>query len=114
MIANMTHAERAEFATAYRAGLSDAVAGNPYSPPLPTADCRCWDCGPGMLSEAYAGGWGHGLDVASSHATAVRTDGGHGYPYRAHCSCGWQSRGYVAAHAAHDMADAHVTEIAVA
>ena len=42
-----------------------------------------------------------------------RADGGHGYPYRAHCSCGWQSWGYVAAHAAHDMADAHVTEIAV-
>ena len=102
MIANMTHAERAGFAGAYRAGLADAVAGNPYSPPLP----------PGMLSEAYAGGWGHGLDVASSHATAVRTDGGHGYPYRAHCSCGWQSRGYVAAHAAHGMADAHVVEMA--
>ena len=104
MIANMTHAERAEFATAYRAGCEDAVAGNPYSPPLP----------PGTLSEAYAGGWEHGLNTASVHATEVRADCGHGYPYRAHCSCGWQSRGYVAAHAAHDMADAHVTEIAVA
>lgn len=102
MSAYMTHAERSEFATAYRAGCEDAVAGNLYLPPLP----------PGILSEAYAGGWEHGLDVASSHATAVRTDGSHGYQYRAHCVCGWRSRGYVAAHAAHDMADAHVVEIA--
>ena len=87
---------------AYRAGLADAVAGRRYAPPLP----------PGDMSEAYAGGCEHGLGVASSHATAVRTDGGHGYPYRAHCSCGWRSRGYVAAHAAHGMADAHVVEMA--
>lgn len=104
MIVNMTHKERAEFATAYRAGVADAVSGRRYLPPLP----------PGTLSAAYAGGWGHGLNTASVHATEVRANGGHGYPYRAHCSCGWQSWGYVAAHAAHDMADAHVTEIAVA
>jgi hypothetical protein len=102
MSAYMTRAERAEFVTAYRAGLADAVAGRRYSTPLP----------PGMLSEAYAGGWGHGLDVSSVHATAVRTDGGHGYPYRAHCTCGWRTWGYVAAHAAHGMADAHIVEIA--
>jgi hypothetical protein len=32
----------------------------------------------------------------------------HGYPYRATCSCGWQSRTYVARHAAQMMADDHV------
>lgn len=31
----------------------------------------------------------------------------HGYPYRASCQCGWQSLGYVAQHAAHNMADDH-------
>lgn len=33
----------------------------------------------------------------------------HGYPYRATCSCGWQSRTYAATHAAQIMADEHVS-----
>ena len=34
------------------------------------------------------------------------------YPYRPACSCGQPFRGYVAQHAAQDMADAHVRESA--
>lgn len=32
----------------------------------------------------------------------------HGYPYRATCSCGWESPTYVATHAARGMADWHL------
>jgi hypothetical protein len=31
----------------------------------------------------------------------------HGYPYRATCSCGWQSNTYVSLHAAQMMGDYH-------
>lgn len=31
----------------------------------------------------------------------------HGYPYRATCSCGWQSMPYARTHAAQMMADIH-------
>lgn len=31
----------------------------------------------------------------------------HGYPWRAACDCGWRSWGYVAEHAAQQLADAH-------
>jgi hypothetical protein len=34
----------------------------------------------------------------------------HGYPYKARCSCGWASPGYVATHAAEGMADWHLAE----
>jgi hypothetical protein len=36
----------------------------------------------------------------------------HGYPFRADCSCGWQSRTYAATHAAKAMGDDHVEEMA--
>jgi len=34
----------------------------------------------------------------------------HGYPYRATCSCGWQSNTYAAKHAAQAMGDDHTAE----
>jgi hypothetical protein len=45
----------------------------------------------------------------TSHAPTVVIVRGsnHGYPFRAECGCGWQSRGYAAAHAAQIMADDH-------
>jgi hypothetical protein len=35
----------------------------------------------------------------------------HGYPYRATCSCGWQSNTYCAEHAAQGMAEYHLKEV---
>lgn len=32
----------------------------------------------------------------------------HGYPYKATCSCGWASPGYVSTHAADAMGAAHL------
>lgn len=43
------------------------------------------------------------------HAVSVETIPGR-YPYRPVCSCGQSFRGYVAHHAARDMADAHAQE----
>jgi hypothetical protein len=40
------------------------------------------------------------------------TPNNHGYPYRASCSCGWQSLGYVTDFAAEIMADEHRKEVA--
>lgn len=41
------------------------------------------------------------------HAVSVARTGSHGYPWRAHCSCGWQSISYAAAHAAEIMGEEH-------
>lgn len=41
------------------------------------------------------------------HNWEVRQTGGHGYPYRAHCVCGWQSNTYAAPHAADQMGAHH-------
>lgn len=44
----------------------------------------------------------------SRHSAEVVAIGlNHGYPFRAVCPCGWQSRGYAAEHAAQVMADDH-------
>ena len=42
----------------------------------------------------------------TDHSVAVTFTGGR-YPFRPTCSCGWTTWGYVAAHAAQDMADDH-------
>ncbi len=43
----------------------------------------------------------------SAHEPAVVVEAGR-YPYRPSCSCGWvHGRGYVADHAALDLAEAH-------
>lgn len=47
------------------------------------------------------------------HETAVEISPGR-YPYRPTCTCGWQTRGYVASHAAQHMADAHQQEASTA
>jgi hypothetical protein len=44
------------------------------------------------------------------NAAVTWTTNNHGYPYKAFCECGWQSRGYVAVHAAQSMADGHLDE----
>ena len=50
-----------------------------------------------------------GIEVSSAeHVCVVEWTPGR-YPYRAVCPCGWVSRGYVAAHAAETMADAHMS-----
>ncbi len=48
------------------------------------------------------------------HIVGVITDYGHkgGPAFRATCSCGWKSWGYVRAHAAQGMADWHSEEVA--
>jgi hypothetical protein len=44
----------------------------------------------------------------AGHVTTIATvRNNHGYPYRATCSCGWQSNTYAATHAAQTMADDH-------
>lgn len=35
----------------------------------------------------------------------------HGYPYRARCSCAWESTTYVARHAAQMMGDRHLSNV---
>lgn len=49
--------------------------------------------------------------MKDQHQTSVGwVPDNHGYPYRATCSCGWQSNTYAATHAAQQMADAHEAE----
>jgi hypothetical protein len=45
--------------------------------------------------------------AAAAHRAAVSVVQGR-YPYLPTCSCGWTWRGYVAAHAAQTMVDAHL------
>lgn len=51
----------------------------------------------------------------AQHVTSVayQPKGAHGYPYRAHCSCGWASVGYAADHAAQGRADDHAADLAI-
>lgn len=46
--------------------------------------------------------------LRDDHVIDISSDGGHGYPYRARCVCGWQSNTYAASHAAETMGFAHV------
>ncbi len=42
------------------------------------------------------------------HVTSVGwVPNNHGYPYRAKCSCGWQSRTYVVPRTCEESADEH-------
>ena len=45
-----------------------------------------------------------------THSVTVQEVGGR-YPHRPACSCGQAFRGYVAAHAAQIVADAHAEEV---
>lgn len=63
--------------------------------------------------DGYAHGWDEATRESYAHDVAIKRDGGHGYPYRAVCPCGWQSRTYAAPHAAGSMGDAHITEQAM-
>lgn len=42
------------------------------------------------------------------HVFAVSTGGRHGYPFRAVCSCGWQSKTYQTEFACQMMGEAHL------
>lgn len=44
------------------------------------------------------------------HTVTITDTDRHGYPFRAVCECGWESRPYAARHAAQSMADAHLEE----
>ena len=50
---------------------------------------------------------GH-IVARQTHATTVARSGGHGYPYRAECACGWSSKSYAATHAAAHMGAEHL------
>lgn len=85
------------------AGIRAHIDGRNYNPGVPLcADNADW-------LDGYSHGWGVALDASRTHAYSVRLIGGHGYPYRAVCPCGWQSTTYAAAHAAHTMGEAHIT-----
>lgn len=84
------------------AGLTDYLDGNTYSPEPISQDNGDW-------LDGYSYGWSMALDASRNHAYSVKKIGGHGYPYRAVCPCGWQSTTYAAAHAAHTMGEEHVT-----
>lgn len=84
------------------AGIRDLIAGNPYAPGVEPVEAN------EDYLDGYGHGWGEATREAYAHDAVIKRDGGHGYPYRAHCPCGWQSRTYVSAHAAGQMADDHV------
>lgn len=48
------------------------------------------------------------VSATTTHNVEVGLLGSARYPYRAVCSCGWESPTYVAAHAAQGMADDHL------
>lgn len=53
------------------------------------------------------------IDFAHLHNITVGwVPNNHGYPYQAHCTCGWGSITYAAQHAAQGMADAHLASVA--
>lgn len=88
------------------AGMRDYLDGQPYRPEPVSPDN-------GDYLDGYSYGWSMALDADRAHNYSVRRIGGHGYPYRAVCPCGWQSNTYAAAHAAHSMAGEHVAVAAM-
>lgn len=84
-------------------GITDFLSGRGYDPGVDVCVANA-----GYL-DGYSYGWSTALKAAREHAYSVRINGGHGYPYRAMCPCGWQSTTYAAAHAAHTMGEDHVT-----
>lgn len=94
------------YADAARAGIRDCLVGSPYAPgvePVPAnADTL----------DGYQAGWHVAERLTREHRTCLKRDGGHGYPYRAHCSCGWVSRTYVTPAAAEMMRIDHLSGMA--
>ena len=89
------------------AGITDHMRGNHYNPGVELcADNADW-------LDGYSHGWNTALTASREHNYTVREIGGHGYPYRAVCPCGWQSTTSAAAHAAGQMGDYHVEEQAM-
>lgn len=91
---------------AARAGILDCLTGNRYSPgvePIPANADHL---------DGYAAGWHVAERLTRTHSTSIKRDGAHGYPYRAHCSCGWLSRTYVTPAAAEIMRVDHLSVIA--
>lgn len=97
-----------EFNSAALRGIRDLIAGNPYRPGAQPCEANA------DILDGYAYGWDEATRESYAHDVVIKRDGGHGYPYRAHCDCGWKSNTYAAAHAAWDMADDHVEEQAIA
>lgn len=84
------------------AGMRDFLDGRNYNPGVDVCgDNADWLNG-------YSHGWNVALTATQAHPYTVKKIGGHGYPYRAQCPCGWQSTTYAAAHAAHSMGEDHV------
>jgi hypothetical protein len=102
-----SHTNLAVFRAAMRQGVHDALNDHAYRPGVEPVEANADHL------DGYAAGWDCAGDTLRAHNYAVRADAGHGYPYRAYCPCGWQSRGYVTATAAHDMASDHVLERAL-
>jgi hypothetical protein len=48
---------------------------------------------------------------ARHEISVVLVTNNHGYPFRAVCSCGWQSNTYAADHAARYIGDDHVATV---
>ena len=85
------------------AGLTDYINGRNYNPSVDACAANA------DYLDGYSHGWNTALNTSRTHNYSVRKIGGHGYPYRAVCPCGWKSTTYAAAHAAHTMGEHHVT-----
>ena len=93
--------------TAVHNGIRDALSEHGrYAPGVP-ADEQHAD-----TLDGYAAGWHCGELIYRTHNTHITADGRHGYPYRAHCACGWQSNTYASPHAADNMATGHKLDAA--
>lgn len=95
------------FGTAALRGIRDLIAGNPYRPGVEPCEANA------DILDGYAYGWNEATRESYAHDVAIKRDGGHGYPFRAHCPCGWKSNTYVTAQAAGQMGDAHIEDQAV-
>lgn len=97
----------AVFYAAMAQGIRACLAGDPYAPGVDPVEAN----------EDHLDGYQHGWHVATqesyAHDVVIKRDGGHGYPYRAHCPCGWKSNTYAAAHAAGHMGDDHILQMAL-
>lgn len=95
------------FNAAMAAAIRDCLAGHAYNPGVEPVEDN------DDILDGYQAGWHAAHQEWIAHQIDVKKDGGHGYPFRARCACGWQSNTYAAAHAAWDMADDHVEDQAM-